>query len=410
MRIIKRDLREKEFDRNRIENAIEMAQKDVNKNDETLAIRIADMIEDYISENQLESITVEEIQDLVIEYLKQEDYEVARVYEEYRNERTFEREKKSSLDKEIDNIVNCSSEESTANGNVDGSKIQSIRALVANVACRDHARRQTIPKKFRKKHKKELYIHDEQYFDLPFFNCCLVNWEDMFEHGFDLGTTHIEPPKSLATAINVMTQVTSHVSSNTYGGTTLPSLVTGLTKYGKLSLNKYRKLAQKWIDDKNKQEDFAWDRLNKEIIDSIQSLEYEIQTLMTSRGETPFLTLGVNNVDLNTDNESQEIQRLITKAILNQRIKGLTGGVTPVFPKLIYQNTKGNNLNPEDPNYDLFKLAVKCSAYRQYPDYTNTDKVIEVTGDYKEPMGKHYCPCKTYLNGEISSRQSRANV
>ena len=144
-------------------------------------------------------------------------------------------------------------------------------------------------------------------------------------------------------------------------------------------------------------EDYAWSMLEKEIKDSAQSLEYEIQTLMTSRGETPFLTLGIDVIDPNANHETIRIQKTITKAILKQRLDGLTNGVTPVFPKLVYQLEKGNNLEKQDPFYDLFKLSAKVSAYRQYPDYTMTDRLIEVTGSYKEPMGKHYCSYKTFL-------------
>ena len=364
-KVIKRDGREVNFDENRIINAIKLAMKRTEKGiDGDLALKIAESI----TKLDKKEMSVEDIQDLV-EYklMASSRKEVAKEYITYRQERTFEREKKGDLDKEVDNILKSVSEESTANANVDGSKIQSIRALISNVVGKNYSERHDIPRKFRKKHKKSIYYHDAYYFGLPFYNCCLVDWIGMFEKGFDLGSTKIETPKSLATAINVLSQVASHVSSNTYGGTTFPTLITGLTPYAKKSLNKHRKIGAKWIDNKDKVEEYAWDRLQKEIIDSVQSLEYEVQTLVTSRGETPFLTLGINNVDLTADEETQRIQAMITKAILNQRIKGLTGGVTPVFPKLVYQNTKGNNLNPEDKYYDLFKLAVKCSSLRQYP-------------------------------------------
>ena len=224
--------------------------------------------------------------------------------------------------------------------------------------------------------------------DYVVHNCCVANWQNMFEGGFDLGTTHINTPKSLSTAVNVLTQVASHISSNTYGGTTFGSLVTGLCPYGIKSLNKWRVIGHKYIHDRDEAEQFAWEMFRKEAKDCAQSIEYEIQTLMTSRGETPFLTLGINVIDPNATPEEQEVQRIIATAILNQRLEGLTDGVTPVFPKLVFQLKEGNNLNPGDPNYDLFKLAVKTSARRSYPDYTMTEKVIEVTGSYKEPMGK----------------------
>ncbi|MBU3186523.1 anaerobic ribonucleoside-triphosphate reductase [Clostridium estertheticum] len=397
MRVIKRDSRKKEFTPSRVEIAVGKAYLEVHgEENREFDKQVTKEVVKTVEATGHDQISIETLQDIVVKTIKLSDKAVAKAYVNYRNERTFERDKKGSLDKEIDNIINAASEETTSNGNVDGSKIQSIRALISNVAGRNYSQRHKIPKKFLKKHKKSIYIHDETYFGLPYYNCCLVDWIDMFKYGFDLGTTKIETPKSLETAINVLSQVASHISSNTYGGTTFPSLITGLTPYAVKSLNKHRLVGTEWITDKSKVEEYAWDRLAKEIKDSMQSLEYEVQTLMTSRAETPFLTLGINNVNLTASDEDQKIQKMITEAILNQRIKGLTGGITPVFPKLVYQNTEGNNLNPGDKYYDVFKLAVKCSANRQYPDYVNTDKAIEVTGDFKEPMG-----CRSFLGSYL---------
>ena len=397
MQVIKRDSRKKEFIPERISTAAGKAFIDVyGKEDKEFNNFVLNRVIKALEQTGEDLIAIEEIQDIIVGEIKLLDNKVAQAYINYREERTFERDKKGELDKEIDNIINAVSEQTNSNGNLDGSKIQTIRALISNVVGSNYSQRHKIPKKFLKKHKKSIYIHDETYFGLPLFNCCLVDWINMFENGFDLGTTLIATPNSIETAVNVLSQVASHISSNTYGGTTFPTLITGLAPYAVKSLNKHRAVGRKWIEDEIKVEAYAWDRLAKEIEDSMQSLEYEVQTLMTSRAETPFLTLGINNVDLNASDENQKIQKMITEAILNQRIKGLTGGVTPVFPKLVYQNTKGNNLNPGDKYYDLFKLAVVCSAHRQYPDYINTDKVASVTGDYKEPMG-----CRSFLGNYL---------
>lgn len=391
MKVLKRDGRKKDFDIQRIYAAMQYAFNDVYMGEYEKSKLESAKKAVYEHFNKLEYnsiIDIETIQDVTVSILNSIDEKVSNAYEEYREQRTIDRERKSSLDIEIDNVIKGISEESTANGNVDGSKIQSIRAIITNIVCRDYSRRHYIPKRFRKKHKKTIYIHDEYYFGLPFFNCCVANWQDMFQGGFDLGTTHINTPNSLSTAVNVLTQVASHISSNTYGGTTFGSLVTGLTPYGVKSLNKWRVIGHKYICNRDEAEEFAWDMFTKEAKDCAQSIEYEIQTLMTSRGETPFLTLGINTIDPNATPEEKEIQKIITTAILNQRLEGLTDGVTPVFPKLVYQLLDGNNLNPGNPYYDLFKLAVKTSARRSYPDYNMTEKVIEVTGSYKEPMGK----------------------
>ena len=398
IKVLKRDGIIKDFSASRIRLAIENAYNEVydNKWDDDLVNELescVETIEDIILgiSCSTDILSVEDIQDIVIKELRNTNELVGKSYEEYRNERTFEREKRSESVSEIDDIINQTSEETTSNGNVDGSKIQTIRALVANVFTRKYAEYKYIPKDIRIKQKKELYYHDAQYVGLPFFNCCNAEWQDMFETGFDLGTTRIESPRSLATAVNILTQVASHISSNTFGGTTFGNLGSGLLPYAKLSLKKHKNIAELFVTE-NKREEYAWYMLEKEIKDSMQSLEYEIQTLMTSRGETPFLTLGLDVAKEEYTNEERKIHNMIIKAILNQRLEGLTGGVTPVFPKLVFQLKNGVNLNPNERDYELFKLAIEVSANRQYPDYIMSDRLTEVTGGVKFPMGKQLLP------------------
>lgn len=398
MKILKRDGRIKQFNIERIKTAIQKCYIEVLGEDEGLScfksneIFIIPSIEIEIERLNKEQVSIEEIQDIIVGVLNKLCVKTIPIaYQRYRDERSFERARKGTLDKEIDKIIESTSEENTSNGNVDGNKIQSFRALISNYVCSNYSDRKAIPKVYRDKHMKELYIHDKQYFALPFWNCCNADWQNMFEYGFDLGTTHITKPKSLKTAVDILTQVSSHISSNSFGGTTFPALVSGLTQYAKMSLNKYREMAENYVIEE-KREEYAWQMLKKEIRDSAQSLEYEIQTLMTSRGETPFLTLGIDMIDINQDDETIRIQKTITKAILKQRLAGLTNGVTPVFPKLVFELKKGNNLDKQDPFYDLFKLSAKVSAFRQYPDYTMTDRLIKVTGSNKPPMG-----CRSFL-------------
>lgn len=396
--VVKRDGRLKDFDFDRIMEAIHKAYIEVDGTSHTYYNQhdlLKNTIETELLKEQKEQIEIERIQDIVVKSLFKIDTQIARAYESYRNERNLERDKRGTLDKEIENIMQNCSEESTANANVDGSKIQAIKALISNVVTRDYSRRHYIPKKFRKKQRKEIYVHDEYYFGLPFWNCNNTNWQDMFQNGFQLGSTKIESPKSLESAINILSQVASHISSNTYGGVTFGNLVTGLTPYAKGSLNKYRKEAKNstWCKNNTDEiENYAWEQLDKEAKNTAQSLEYEVQTLMTSRAETPFLTIGLDCIDLNADEETQKIQVIITKAILNQRIKGLTDGVTPVFPKIVYHLEKGNNVLSTDPYHDLYILAIKCSSLRGYPDYVMNEKTKEITGSIKPPMG-----CRSFL-------------
>ena len=405
-KVVKRDGKLVDFDFNRIELAVINAYEDYYGEDCFDDLEIEDVLDNIYDEIVVfgdESISVEEIQNIVVDKLTDINKDVGKAYEEYRNERTKVREARGEAIKEIEDVIGAKSEETTANGNVDGSKIQSIRALVANIFTRNYSRVKYIPKDIQKKHRKELYVHDEYYFGLPFYNCCNAEWQDMFETGFDLGTAKIERPKSLATAVNVLTQVASHISSNTYGGTTFGNLGSGLLPYAKMSLEKHRQVADLFVVE-DKREEYAWNRLTKEIEDSVQSLEYEIQTLVTSRGETPFLTLGLDCAKEEYSEEDRTIHNMIIKAILNQRLKGLTGGVTAVFPKLVFQLKDGVNLNPTDKDYELFKLAVEVSAWRQYPDYIMSERLEEVVGGIKFPIDfvglvrNNYEIC--YLNGE----------
>jgi ribonucleoside-triphosphate reductase len=382
--VVKRDNRSKNYKRERIENAVDSARDDAGVEDETLGVRIADLIEDYLEEYEIKEISVEDIQDLVIEFLKQENEEVAKAYQEYRINRTRERESNSKLLNDITEIFEQTSEEIRNNANKAGDKLQTYRAMIADVACNNYADTKIIPKRLLDKHGKSIYIHDKSYFPIPIFNCILVNWMDMLDNGFKM-VAKIEQPKSLQTAIALLSQIVAHTSSSTYGGNTLADLDMGLEKYAIKSYNKHLDVAKKWIKGEEKQKEYAWDRLTKECMDAMQSLEYEIATLMNSRGEQPFLTVTIGY-------GRGRYCRLIQECLLKTRIKGYSDGTTPVFPKICFFAEDGLNRNPEDPNYDLFQLAVKCSSIRQYPDYINVEQLIKVTGDRKSPMS-----CRSYL-------------
>ena len=377
--VIKRDGRRKEFNSKFIDIAISKAEEEVKGISSDLGIRVASLIEDYLDENSIEEISIEQIQDLVVEYLNQEDKDVAKAYNDYREKRTKVREANASLLNDIEDILNQTSEEIRNNANKAGDKLQTYRAMVADVACNKYADLKIIPERLLKKHKKTIYIHDKSYLPIPIFNCININWQDMLDNGFKM-VAKIESPKSLQTAIALLTQIVAHSSSNTYGGNTLADLDIGLEKYAIKSYKKHLEVAKKWIKDETKQKEYAWDRLEKECMDSMQSLEYEIATLMNSRGESPFLTVTIGY-------GRGKYARLIQKCLLETRIKGYSDGTTPVFPKICFFVEDGLNRNPQDENYDMYQLAIKCSTIRQYPDYINVEQLVKVTGDRKSPMG-----------------------
>lgn len=283
IKIIKRDGREKSFTNLRIEKAVENARDEIGVINETLGVDVANLVEDYLEENNIECISVEQIQDLVVETLEQEDKEVAKAYQRYRRERMRIRSSNSKTFKDIDDIFNQTSEEIINNANKAGDKLQTYRAMIADVACNNYADDNIVPEHILREHGKSIYIHDKSYLPIPIFNCILVNWMDMLDNGFHMGSTFISSPQSITTAVALLSQIISHTTSNTYGGNTLGDLDVGLEKYIERSYNKHLEIAKLWVIPE-KQEEYTWNRLEKEVYDAVQGFEYEITTLMNSRG------------------------------------------------------------------------------------------------------------------------------
>lgn len=388
LKVIKRDGREKDFDKDYIAKAILKAVTEVYSanGDKELPFTIANNIElDLMKDGKVKSITIEEIQDLVVKQLQKYDSLVASAYQSYREKRTFSRETNSKTYKDMDGIFNQTSEEVINNANKAGDRLQTYRAMIADVACGNYADARILPPHILKEHEKSIYVHDKSYLPIPIFNCILVNWQDMLKKGFNMGSTFISSPKSISTAVALLSQILAHTTSNTYGGNTLADLDIGLEPYIQKSYDKHLNKAKEWIQNKNKQLKYAWKMTEAEVYNAIQSLEYEITTLMNSRGEQPFVTITFGR-------SGTKFGRLFQKAYLETRKAGFTDGTTPVFPKICYFLKRGFNLEKGDPNYDIFKLAVSCSAVRMYPDYLNIDKLIENTGDIKSPMS-----CRSFL-------------
>lgn len=391
-RVIKRNGDEVLYDEKKIYNAIYKAFEEVDGEVTKEDIGIIEDIVDDITENFIEDMMpIELLQDEVEDLLmssKRKD--VARAYVRYRYKRELVREARTNLDNEILGLKDGTSEEVRNNANKDGKLLQTLKPMIADVTVIDQAQRFYIPERIMKHHKKEIYIHDMNYFGLPLHNCCLINWEDCLENGMMIGNAPIEKPTTITVAVNLLSQIVAHVSSNCYGGVTLINLTKGLCQYGRGSLNQWRQIAED--NDVPDKETFAWRMLEREIHKSVKGLEYEILTLTNSRGEIPFTTFELDTIDLEASEEDQRIQHMIITNMLQVRIDGLTGGITPVFPKLCFELKRGNNLEPTDKYYDVFQLAVKCSSLRLYPDYLMHDKLVEVTGGYKAPMS-----CRSFI-------------
>lgn len=390
MTIYKRDGRKADFSKDKIKIAVLKAFADVDGEETAYAKEKAREIANYI-ESLDKDLNVESIQNIVEEKLMSSNRkDVARAYVRFRYKRELVREARTNLDYEILGLKDGTSEEVKNNANKDGKKLQTLKPMIADVTIIDQAKRLIIPERIMKHHEKEIYIHDMNYFGIPLHNCCLINWEECLEHGMIIGNAPIEKPSTITVAINLLSQIVAHVSSNCYGGVTLINLTKGLCQYGKGSLNQWRDIAEE--NNVPNGEEFAWKMLQREVKKAIKGLEYEILTLTNSRGEIPFCTFELDCIDLEASDEEQKIQHMILTNLLQVRIDGLTGGVTPVFPKLCFETKRGNNLDPQDKYYDTYKLAVKCSSIRLYPDYLMHDKLVEVTGGYKAPMS-----CRSFI-------------
>lgn len=272
------------------------------------------------------------------------------------------------------------------NANKDSNIFNTQRDLTAGLVGKTTGLK-LLPKAVAKAHLKgDLHYHDLDYHPYaPMTNCCLIDFEEMLSHGFKIGNAEVESPHSIQTATAQISQIIANVASSQYGGCSVDRIDELLAPFAKKNYDKNLELAQEWVAKADRTQ-FAKERTKKEIYDAMQSLEYEINTLFTSNGQTPFTSVGFG---LGTNWFEREIQ----KAILKIRIEGL--GIekrTAIFPKLIFTIKKGINFTPTDPNYDIKQLALTCSTRRMYPDILNYDKIVELTGSFKVPMG-----CRSFL-------------
>lgn len=275
------------------------------------------------------------------------------------------------------------------NANKDSKVFNTQRDLTAGAVGKTVGLK-LMPEHVAKAHVRgDIHYHDLDYTPLsPMTNCCLIDFKEMLTNGFKIGNAEVESPKSIQTATAQMAQIIANVASSQYGGCSADRVDEVLEPFAKCNYEKHLKESAEFIDDEDKQKAFAVKRTKKDIYDAMQGLEYEINTLFSSQGQTPFTTLGFG---LGTSWIAREIQ----KAILQVRIEGLGKEKrTAIFPKLVFTIKKGLNYSPDEPNYDIKQLAVECATKRMYPDILMYDKIIELTGSFKAPMG-----CRSFLQG-----------
>ncbi|WP_137597675.1 anaerobic ribonucleoside-triphosphate reductase [Paucilactobacillus kaifaensis] len=289
--------------------------------------------------------------------------------------------KLTQLFRRNDNVVH-------ENANKDSKVFNTQRDLQAGVVSKAIGLKM-LPEIVAKAHLRgDIHWHDLDYSPmLPETNCCLIDFDEMFKNGFKIGNAWVDSPKSIQTATAQMSQIIANVASSQYGGCSANRVDQLLAPFAQLNYDKHLKDAKQWIIA-DKQVAFAKEKTKKDIYDAMQALEYEINTLYSSQGQTPFTTV---NFGLGTS----WIEREIQTAILKIRIKGLgQEHRTAIFPKLIFTVKRGLNLTPTDPNYDIKQLALECSTKRMYPDLLMYDKIKSITGSFKTPMG-----CRSFLQG-----------
>lgn len=275
------------------------------------------------------------------------------------------------------------------NANKDATVFNTQRDLTAGAVAKTYALAKMLPEPVAQAHLAgDIHFHDLDYSPYaPMTNCCLIDVEGMLRDGFRIGNANVESPRSINTATAQIAQIIANVASSQYGGCSVDRADEVLAPYAQLNYEKHLREAERWVRPEQV-EDYAQQKTQKDIYDAMQSLEYEVNTLYSSNGQTPFVTLGFG---MGTGHWEREIQR----AILQVRLAGIgKDGYTAIFPKLVFGLRRGLNLEPDDPNYDIKQLALRCSVKRMYPDILNYDKIVELTGSYKVPMG-----CRSFLQG-----------
>ena len=392
--IVKRDGRVAEFDPARVEHALMAAFAAVRDEPRPLVRPIVQgltrEVGTEIARRFPETVQIYEVQN-VVEHVLMESrhYDVAEAYISYRVQRDIARNRSTDVNHSIGQLLSKASAVVNENANKDSDVFNTQRDLTAGAVGKAIGLTM-LPAHVANAHQKgELHYHDLDYHPYsPMTNCCLIDFKSMLSKGFRIGNAEVEPPRSIQTATAQITQIIANVSSSQYGGCTVNRIDELLAPYAANNLAKHLADAEEWVSEPERREAYAKAKTRKDIHDAMQSLEYEINTLFTSNGQTPFTSLGFG---LGLGWFEREIQQ----AILDIRIEGLGGEHrTAIFPKLIFTLRRGVNLEPGDPNYDIKQTALECSTKRMYPDVLSYDKIVELTGSFKAPMG-----CRSFLQG-----------
>ena len=396
MQVVKRDGAIVGFDRSKIAIAIQKANNSVDEADRVSDEQIEQIIQ-FIESRHKERLLVEDIQDMVERKLMElGKYPLAKSYVIYRYTRALVRKQNTTDESILSLLHNTNKELAEENSNKNTVIASTQRDYIAGEVSRDLTRRILLPEKISKAHDEGvLHFHDADYFVQPIFNCCLINIGDMLDNGTMMNGKMIESPKSFQVACNVMTQIIANVASNQYGGQSVD--VCHLGKYLRRSYEKFKAhITAECRGEASEEliERLVNERLKDELKAGVQTIQYQINTLMTTNGQSPFVTIFLY---LREDDPYIKENAMIIEEILRQRLEGIKNEagvyVTPAFPKLVYVLDECNCLKGGKYDY-ITELAVKCSAKRMYPDYISAKKMREnCEGNVFAPMG-----CRSFLS------------
>ena len=415
MNIIKRSGEERAFDRDKIANAIRKANDTVEAADkltEARIDRIAEQIEEFAASHD-RALSVEEVQDIVETKIQEAGaHAVAKNYIKYRFIQDLKRQK-NTTDGEILSLINCTNEEAkqeNANKNPTINSVQ--RDYMAGAVSKDVTRRLLLPQEVVRAHEEGIiHFHDMDYYAQRMHNCDLVNLEDMLQNGTVISGTTIDRPHSFSTAGNIATQIIAQVASNQYGGQSIS--LTHLAPFVQVSREKIagevddelRLIGAEIPDDKRR--DMIEKRVRDEIVRGVQTIQYQVVTLMTTNGQAPFITVYMYLNEARDEREKKDLA-VIIEEMLKQRIQGVKNEVgvyvTPAFPKLIYV-LEEDNVSEGTPYWYLTELAAKCTAKRMVPDYISEKVMRSLKRDVYTCMG-----CRSFLTPDRFTDAGVGNI
>ncbi len=395
MKVIKRDCTEVDFDKSKISNAILKAMKNGSGIIKPkIAENIAEEIETELSNQYRDEIEISNIELMIYEKLISKKQKLtARAYEGYRSIREFQRENNNTTDEEISELLTGNSEYwATENSNKNEKLVTTQRDYMAGIVSKDISRRYLLTPEIVQAHDEGIiHFHDIDYFgQKALYNCCLINLEDMLQNGTVISGTLIEKPHSFSTACNIATQIIAQVASSQYGGQTIS--LSHLAPFVQITRNNFKEKYHNLISKFNDLDDFYEHIENlvyQDIVKGVQTIQYQIVTLMTTNGQAPFLSVFMY-LDEVPEGQTRDDLAMIIEEVLKQRIKGTKNEkgvwITPAFPKLLYVLDE-DNVHEDSKYWYLTELAAKCTAKRLVPDYISAKIMKELKGDVYPCMG-----------------------